>query len=103
MWKKIIAISGAALTIASLVGVCFVVENHFAEAAALQEEVKERLLLAERLDNKIIMDKINYWETKIDRIEEKYEGKVMPADAKGRIKDALREIKELEKKLKGEG
>ena len=93
MRKKILSIAGAIVLLGSLVTMCFAVNAYFAKDSDFQ-------LLSMRLDNKIIMDKINYWQTKIDRIKEKYEGKTIPPEAQRRIRDAEKEIKELERKLK---
>jgi len=100
MWKKALSIAGAIIILSGVVATCLAVNNYFATDAELTKEITERVLLAERLDNKIIMDKINYWVTKIERIEAKYEGQQIPSEAKQRIKDAQKEIKELEGQLK---
>jgi len=103
MWKKTLSIAGAIAILSGVVATCLAVNNYFATDTELTQEITERILLAERLDNKIIMDKINYWATKIERIEEKYEGKQMPSEARQRIRDAQKEIKSLEGQLKTEG
>lgn len=100
MIKKILSIAGAIVILSGVVATCLAVNNYFATNTELTEEITERILLAKRLDNKIIMDQINYWVIKIERIEEKYEGKQMPSEAKQRIRDALKEIKRLEGQLK---
>jgi hypothetical protein len=99
-WQKVTAIVGAVAIIATVVGATIRVDTRYNQTKAVVAVDTEVQLVGVRLDNKIIMDKINYWEVKIDRIREKYDGKAMPPEAVQRINDAYREIKQLERKLK---
>jgi len=99
MTKKVLSVAGAITTIAAVVILCFKANAYVAKNHELQAEIKERVLLAMRLDNKIIMDKIDYWIKRKDAIYEKYEGRTMPPEAIERIKDIEAIIKELERQL----
>lgn len=92
MFKHMRGIAGGIVGLAALVGLCFTSVNYFATAHDLQ-------LVAERLDQKIVYDRINDLQKRVWMLEDRYKDGSMPREVRDEIRNLKREIEDLQRKL----
>lgn len=99
-WQKVTAIVGALLIIGSVVGATIKVDTRYAKRVEMYSVSNEINLVGIRLDQKIIQDRIDSYQSRIWKIEDRYRGKPMPQDAIEAIRQYQKEIEKLKRQLK---
>lgn len=92
MFSHMKGLAGGIVGIAALVGLCFTSVSYFATANDLK-------LVAERLDQKIVTDRINDLQKRIWMLEDRYKDGSMPNEVRDEIRSLKREIDDLQRKL----
>jgi len=93
--KKISVILGLVISLTVIVGAGAKLDRRWAKADQL-------VMVAQRLDQKIIQDRINAIQERLWRLEDKYGNIIadLPETIRDQYRRLLKEIKDLEKKLK---
>jgi hypothetical protein len=92
MLKRIVAIIGAVIVIASLTGAAFFMEDRYAKAESLKK-------VNQRLDIKILQDQINFLQQQMWQLEDRCQPKNMTYDQKVRYREMKERKIQLEKEL----
>jgi len=93
--KKISVILGLVISLTVIVGAGAKLDRRWAKTDQL-------VMVAQRLDQKIIQDRINAIQERLWRLEDKYGNTIadMPETIRDQYRRLLKEIKDLEKRLK---
>jgi hypothetical protein len=91
--KKLISILGAVVVLCGLLTAYHGLDTYVAKAADLA-------LVAQRLDAKIDGDRADRIQDRLWKIEDRYRGKVMPAEELQLYRELTRDLKDLNQKMK---
>lgn len=92
MMKRILQVISAVAVIAGIIFGVGSYETKFATAEDMKQVRQDILLLAQRLENKILEDKIHDTQRRIWSLEDRYGGTAVP-EAPQAIKDQYRELR----------
>ena len=93
------AFVGFLITISTLVGTAFTVDNRYAKNEQVKQVEQQVQKVEKRLDKKILKDRANALQERIWKLEDRYNGKKIPAAVKEELRKNKAELVQIRKDL----
>ena len=93
------ALVGFLITISTLVGTAFTVDNRYAKNEQVKQVEQQVQKVEKRLDKKILKDRANALQERVWKLEDRYEKKKMPKTVQEELRKLKTELVEIQKNL----
>ena len=93
------AFVGFLIAISTLVGTAFTVDNRYAKNEQVKQVEQQVQKVEKRLDKKILKDRANALQERIWKLEDRYNGKKIPAAVKEELRKNKAELVQIRKDL----
>ena len=93
------AFVGFIITISTLVGTAFTVDNRYAKDQQVKQVEQKVKQVEKRLDKKILKDRANALQERIWKLEDRYNGKKIPTAVKEELRKLKAELVQIQKDL----